>query len=139
MVHALSEIQRVLAPGGALIDLRPHADRWEVEVAAGGQSQEVGRVTDLAEGFEDDQAADESMESAAAQNWFRRERHESFPFFYYWDSPNEMQEYVEQDWEGIVSIEDELWKKIRSTWATANAEARLRVRVKMLITCWKKI
>ncbi|HEY5268876.1 MAG TPA: hypothetical protein VII97_00945 [Anaerolineales bacterium] len=35
MVHALEEIQRVLAPGGTLLDLRPLADCWPVEIVLG--------------------------------------------------------------------------------------------------------
>ena len=41
MVHALEEIRRVLLPGGILIDLRPLADRWRVEVVSGAGIQEM--------------------------------------------------------------------------------------------------
>ncbi len=138
MVHALSEIQRVLAPDGILIDLRPLADRWPIEVASRREAREAGRLTDLEIGLEDDRAANESMHQAESQGWFLREREEFFPFFYYWDSPNEMREYLDEEWSDFMAVDEEVWKTIRSMWAVADADARLRIRVKMLITRWKK-
>ena len=78
------------------------------------------------------------MSEAIAQKWYTLERKDFFPFFYYWDSPNEMQEYIQEEWEDFARIDDEQWSSIRSIWAVANADARLRIRVKMLITRLKK-
>jgi len=139
MVHALNEIRRVLAPDGILIDLRPLAANWPIEVATSQDFLEAGRLSDSATGLEDDQAANESMAKAEAQEWFIRQREEFFPFFYYWDSPNEMKEYVDEHWADFIAVDETIWKNIRSRWAVANADARLRVRVKMLITRWKKL
>ena len=49
-----------------------------------------------------------------------------------------MKEYIDDDWEDFISVDEATWKNIRSTWAVANADARLRIRVKMMITRWKK-
>ena len=138
MVHALSEIHRALAPDGIMIDLRPLAGNWPVEVASNREVREAGRASDMPVGLEDDQAANWSVEQAASQDWFVREREELFPFFYYWDSPNEMQAYIEEEWADFITIEEDVWRNIRSLWAVADADARLRVRLKMLITRWKK-
>ena len=61
MVHALREIWRVLAPEGVLLDLRPIADRWPIEVetfrrnvSTVGESQAAGRVEDLPAQLADD-------------------------------------------------------------------------------------
>jgi hypothetical protein len=139
MVHALNEIQRVLAPNGILIDLRPLAGSWPIEVASAREIKEAGHASDMPAGVEDDQAANQAVQQAAEQKWFRREREEFFPFFYYWDSPNEMKEYIDDEWEDFISVDEDTWMSIRSMWAVANADARLRIRVKMLITRWKKI
>src|SRR5574341_717078 len=138
MVHALNEIHRVLAPDGVLIDLRPLAGNWPVEVASNREVKAAGRVSDMPTGLEDDQAANRSVAQAASQGRFAREREEFFPFFYYWDSPNEMQDYIEEEWADFITIDENVGKDIRSLWAVADADARLRVRVKMLITRWKK-
>jgi SAM-dependent methyltransferase len=139
MVHALNEIRRVLAPDGILIDLRPLAGSWPIEVESSRETKEAGHVSDLPEGLQDDRAANASIAKAAEQKWFIREREEFFPFFYYWDSPNEMKEYIDEQWVDFITVDEDAWKNIRSMWAVADADARLRVRVKMMITRWKKV
>jgi hypothetical protein len=139
MVHALSEIRRVLVRDGILMDLRPLAGGWPIEVASAREIIEAGRAADMPVGVADDQAANQAIGQAAEQKWFIREREEFFPFFYYWDSPNEMKEYIDDEWEDFISVDEDTWRSIRSMWAVANADARLRVRVKMMITRWKKI
>ncbi len=129
----------MLKPQGTLIDLRPLAGNWPVDVVSGRSSQEAGRVSDLAAGLEDDAAANQTMARAAEQDWFRRESEELFPFHYYWDSPNEMKAYIEEEWEDFVHISDNVWKSARSLWTLGGAESRLRVRVNMLITRWEKV
>jgi hypothetical protein len=138
MVHALQEIHRVLVSQGTLIDVRPLAGNWPVEVVSGRTAQEAGRVSDLAAGLEDDAAANQTLAEAAKQNWFRRESEELFPFNYYWDSPDEMKAYIDEEWEDFIDISPEVWKNLRSLWTVGGAEARLRVRLNMLITRWQK-
>jgi hypothetical protein len=138
MVHALEEIHRVLKPTGMLIDLRPIADRWPVEVVASGEILAAGRVSDLKQGLEDDEAANQAMDTAARAGWFLCEREEHFALNIYWDTPTEMQQYIEEEWTEFVQIDDATWKNVRAIWATANADARPRIRLKMLITKWRK-
>ena len=121
-----------------MIDLRPLAGSWPIEVASAREIKEAGRASEMSVGMEDDQAANQAIAYAAEQKWFVREREEFFPFFYYWDSPNEMKEYIDEDWEDFISVDEATWKNVRSMWAVADADARLRIRVKMMITRWKK-
>ena len=138
MVHALSEIHRVLAPDGILIDLRPLLDEWPLEVVTMSDRQKAGRTVDLAEPLSDDRAANQAVSEIEKRGWFVREREENFPFNYYWDTPKEMQEYLDETWDDVIHIEDETWKRLKSLWAVANADARVRIQLKMLITRWKK-
>jgi len=138
MVHALHEIHRLLAPGGILIDLRPLADNWPVEVKSNRETMKSGRVDDLPAGLEDDKAANESISHVSAEGLFVHDQEDFFSFFYYWDSPKEMQEFIDDDWADFIRIDEEVWKKIRSMWAVADADARVRVRVKMMINRWRK-
>ncbi|MFH1186277.1 MAG: hypothetical protein V1755_14760 [Chloroflexota bacterium] len=139
MVHALEEIWRVLVAGGALIDLRPLTDLWPVEVVALRGSEEAGRVTALPQGLADDAAANSAMSDGERCGLFKCQREEFFPFHYSWDSPNDMQEYVEEEWADSIGVDEAVWARIRSLWALADADARVRVRLKMLITRWVKV
>src|SRR5258707_450223 len=98
MVHALEEIQRVLVPNGILIDLRPLADNWRVEVVSLREVKRTGRVEDLPEQTNGDLAANEAMKEVEKRGWFKREQDELFPFIYSWDTPSEMEEFVKEDW-----------------------------------------
>ena len=138
MVHALQEILRVLTREGTLIDLRPLAGNWPVEVVSRRAVHEVGRVTDLPQGLDDDAAANRTIARAADDGWFVREKEEMFPLYYYWDSPKALEDYVEENWSDFVSIDQDVYRRLRSVWALADADARVRVRANMLITRWRK-
>ena len=137
MVHALSEIRRVLMPDGILIDLRPVLDRWQIEVASIRESRGTGRMQDIPVGLADDEAANQSVARAAQDGWFTREQEDFFSFIYSWDSPKEMEAWIEEEWEGFIGLDEETRQATRSAWATADADARVQVKVKMLITRWR--
>jgi hypothetical protein len=139
MVHALSEIRRTLKSNGILIDLRPVESNWSVEIASSTGYQASGRLTDLPIAVADDEAAFKAMREVESKGWFVKKAEEEFAFFYYWDTPSEMKEFMDEEWEGFEKLEDEVLEKTKSLWAMANADARVRVRVKMLITRWEKI
>ena len=139
MVHALEEARRVLVARGELIDLRPLADRWVVEVASARGSEEAGRLTDLPQGLADDAAANGAMAHGEAVRLFQRDREEHFPLHYVWDSPKEMQDYLQGEWADFIDISEDVLQRLRSIWAVADADARVRVRAKMLITRWSKV
>jgi hypothetical protein len=134
MVHALEEIRRVLVPGGILIDIRPLADRWPVEVGSTGSFKQTGRVTDLPVQVDGDVAANQAMREATARGWFEREQEGLFPFLYSWDTPSEMEEFIAEDWADFVQLDEPAKMATRAVWASAEAEARVQVRVQILIT-----
>ena len=76
------------------------------------------------------------MHEAESRGWFARQGEAEFPFFYYWDTPSELKEFMETEWEGFEKLEQASLDAVSSAWATANADARIRIRVKMLITKW---
>lgn len=139
MVHALSEIRRVLAPGGFFLDLRPLGDRWPIEVISARETRETGRLYDLPLGVEDDTAANQAMADAESRGWFRREREQFFLLHYVWDSASEMEKWVDEEWENFVGLGEEARRATRSAWALGDADSQVRVRMKMLLTRWKKL
>ncbi len=138
MVHALEEILRTLKPDGILIDLRPVESNWPVEVSSSAGVQESGRLTDLPAALADDEAAFYAMREAESRSWVVKKKEEEFVFYYYWDTPSEMKEFMEVEWDGFEKLEEDVYQKTKSLWVSANADARIRVRVKMLITKWDK-
>lgn len=139
MVHALEEIKRTLVPYGLLIDLRPLLRGWPVEIAWENGHREVGRLRDLPEGLSDDEAANRAMDEAGRRKWFTFEAGERFSLFYSWDTANEMEEFVREEWDGFVQLDETVSQAAKSAWAVANAEARVRVRASMLVNRWKKV
>jgi hypothetical protein len=139
MVHALSEIHRVLMPDGILIDMRPLADRWRVEVISGRGFEETGRADDLPDQLNADTASNGAMQEAETRGWFKRELEEFFPFFYVWDTPSEMEEFISEEWTDFAELREEVKKSTRSAWALGDADTQVRIRVKVLISSWKKL
>lgn len=139
MVHALDEIRRTLKPNGVLLDLRPVEDNWQVEVVSSTGWQAAGRLSDLPAAVEDDEAAFHAMREAESNGWYVREKEKEFDFFYYWDTPSEMKEFMESEWEDFEKLEESVYRKTSSLWVSAGGDARVRVRVKMLITLWNKL
>lgn len=138
MVHALDEIRRVLKPNGILIDLRPVESNWSVEIVSSAGYQAAGRLSDLPAAVADDEAAFKAMREVESNGWYIKKEEKEFAFFYYWDTPSEMKEFMEDEWEDFEKLEESVYKKASSLWASANADARMRVRVTMLITKWEK-
>lgn len=139
MVHALSEIYRVLVPDGILIDLRPVSDHWRVEVVSARETREIGHVTDLPLGLEDDNAANQAMSNAEVNSWFKRESEEFFPIHYVWDTASEMEKWIDEEWENFIGLDEKTRRATRSAWALGDGDSRVRVRVKMFLTSWKAI
>ena len=138
MVHALSEIHRVLAPGGVLIDLRPLADNWPVEVVSLREVKRTGRVLDLPEQTGGDVASNDAMQEVERRGWFTREQQELFSFMYAWDTPSEMEQFVNEDWEGFIDLDEETKRATRAAWAVADAEGRVRIRMNVWIAKYRK-
>ncbi len=136
MVHALSEIRRVLVPDGILIDLRPVLDRWQIEVLSAREVRETGRVQDFSIGLADDEAANRTVSQASNNGWFTRDQEEFFSYDYSWDTPSEMEEWIATEWEDFIAMDEETKQSTRSAWALGDADTRVRLRVKMLITRW---
>ena len=139
MVHALDEVRRVLAPDGILIDLRPLADNWRVEVVSLREVKRTGRVEDLPVQTNGDVAANAAIQAAEKRGWFKREQDELFPLFYSWDTPSEMEEFVDDDWSDFVGMEEDTRRATRSAWAVADGDSRVRVRVEILIARLRKL
>ena len=137
MVHALREIWRVLAPGGTLIDLRPLSARWPVEVVVNHHATVAGLVDD-SPGAPLDTAANESLAQAAREGLFTREQENSFKYLWYWDTPDEMKAYLEENWAPDAILPDEVLAEARRLMSKTGEGGRARIRLHMIISAWRK-
>jgi hypothetical protein len=49
-----------------------------------------------------------------------------------------MEQWIDEEWTNFISLGDEARRATRSAWALGDADSRVRVRAKMLITRWRK-
>ena len=139
MVHALQEVRRALVPDGILIDLRPLANQWPLEIMVDGQATLAGPVDD-SPALPDDLAANSAIAQAGRDGWFGREREGTFDFLWYWDSLAEMEVCLESDpsWAGFASLPAETAARAHSLLANTPEGAQVRLRLRMLIARWRK-
>ncbi len=138
MVHALEEIRDSLVHHGVMIDLRPLADSWPIEIVLGEKIVQVGLVTDLPSGPAGDQAANDAMETANRLGWFNQRGTRVFPFNYYWDSLEEMTAHVKEKWADFAVIKPNVIRAARSVLREVESGYRIRIRLKMFLSCWEK-
>jgi hypothetical protein len=138
MVHALQEVHRVLVSDGVLVDVRPAGESAVVEVVSARESVWVGEARQVASERTHDHAANAALERALRDEWFRREQADRFAYSYYWDSPKEMESYIEEEWAEAYTIEAEVWARLRSAWAVADGDARLRLQLSISRTIWRQ-
>lgn len=138
-LDALSEIQRLLKPNGIFIDLQAFESNWQVEIQDGVQYQVAGRLNDAPDGIAHDEGANRALREVESKKWFIKENEKEFDIFYYWDTPSEMKEFMESEWEDFEKLSDDVYRITNSLWVSARADARVRMRVRMTISLWKKL
>ena len=138
-MHALNEIRRILVPNGILIDLRPIQGYRIVEVVSGDEVQEIGHIQDFPVCLAEYAASNQAIQESKSRSWFVKEAGDEFFLFYYWDTPSEMKEYIDTEWEHSRKLEDHVYQTAQSIWAVSDADARLRAKMNMLIHRWRKV
>jgi len=137
MVHALRETCRVLRPGGLLIDLRPIVSHPPVDVLGGDQAILAGRLDDSSDSA-DAIACDRTLRLAVEQRWLQRLAMEAFSYSMYWDTPEQMLEYVTAHW-GEVQVPEDVVVRAQRLADVAVPPVRVRIRLTMSITSYVKI
>ena len=93
MVDALNETKRVLRSGGVLIDYRPTVDSSPIEVVRSDTSVMVGAVDD-SNASSDNAAATAAIQGMVEAGVFAVNYVSRFEVAYYWDSLEEMSDYL---------------------------------------------
>ena len=137
MVHALREACRVLRPGGLLIDLRPIVSHPPVDVLGGGQVAPAGRLDDSSDAA-DAAACERTLRLAVEQRWLQPHETDAFGYSMYWDTLEQMLEYVTANW-GEVQVPEDVVVRAQQLADVAVRPVRVRVRLTMSIAGYVKI
>jgi hypothetical protein len=145
MVHALAECRRVLTTGGLLIDLRPFAGNWPLDVVGrprrpGGhppQARTAGTLDDSQE-RPDDEAANVALTGALRAGWFVEEGATTFEYAWYWDSLAELEAYIAERWATVMRVPAQTRRAVVRLLAAAGPGACLRLRRGMLIGRYRR-
>ena len=137
MVHALREACRVLRPGGLLIDLRPIVSQPPVEGLGGDQVAPAGRLDDSSDSA-DAAACEQALHLAVAQEWLQPHKTDALSYSMYWDTPEQMLEYVTANW-GEVLVPEDVVVRAQQLADVAVRPVRVRIRLTMSIAGYVKI
>ncbi len=138
MVHALEQIWEALAPDGVLIDLRPVAARWPLDILAERRVLRAGRVDD-SPNAPDDRAADAAIRAAVRRGLFRRVAQATFPFDYVWDSVTEMTEHVTTNWHDCAVLKPGLLKRAQRLEGEVPGETHVRITLRMILRTYHRL
>lgn len=137
-MHALERIWRALAPKGVLVDVRPIAARWPLEVVTPVRVQRAGRVDD-SPSLADDRAADRALRVIERRGLLRRSQRAVFSLAYVWDSLEEMQAYVAERWEGCAVLPHAVIERAARLSQAGAEPARVRIVLRMVISAYEKL
>jgi hypothetical protein len=137
MVHALAESWRVLRVGERMVDLRPMASGWPVEIVSRDAQTLVGRVDDQMRTVVDN-ISNEAVAETVRRGWFEKESEDRFEFAYYWDTVDAMSTYVETEWGYDAFLPENVLSEAHRLVKEADEGVQIRVRRTMLIASYRK-
>ncbi len=138
MVHALEQIWHALRPNGLLIDVRPIAARWPMEILASGRVLRAGRIDDSPNAA-DDRAANAAMRASLRRGFYRPVARAAFPFDYVWDSVAELSEYVTANWEGCAILQPRLLARAHRLERGVHEEKKVRITMRMILHTYLRL
>ena len=130
MVDALTEIWRVLVPGGSLLDWRDVPVSWPLEIISSGEAQLAGNA-DISSRIQKHRSADESLDKMLDEGWFEIQSKNSFSCAWYWDTLDEAKDNLKK------TVPEEVWKEANILIQNEKAD-RVRLRRIMGISVYRK-
>ncbi len=127
----------MLAPGGALIDIRPYSNNPALEILSGQAVYQAGQIDDSL-GLPADLAADQAVQKLVARGAFLKLQEGRFPLAYYWQSLPEFQAYILEKWADSSRLPEEVLLKAQVQVAAARGPIQIRIQREMLLACYQK-
>jgi len=101
MVHALQTIQRLLKPGGFLIDIHPSTSRPEIIARTQAGTQFIGYLEETDDLIEYVQA-EAALEQSIREGIFRLEYRDQFTFTNYTETIQSLKNYLSEKWKDAI-------------------------------------
>lgn len=125
--------------GGRLIDLRPYKSEWPIEIVSRDKQILAGRLDENQNGLSDDEASDNAISEVIQRGWFKEESKEFFEYAYYWDTVDQMNEYVKTEWSNLAIIPTNVLSNAHRIARVAGEQVQIRIRRIMLIARYRKM
>lgn len=138
MVHALKESWRVLKGGGWLVDIRPYSLNPPVEVIVNATAQIAGPI-DSSAGIPDDEAADNAIKAVIKEGMYSKREEGGFKFAYYWDTLEQMMDYIEERWSDSNHIPQDTLERAERLTSDQQSAYQMRIRSNLKIRRYKKL
>jgi hypothetical protein len=136
MVHALAESWRVLAAEGTLIDIRPYLGNMRLEVLS-EQGDRLAGLADDSALVSDYKAVMRTLDQGVRDGRFFKEEEQFFDFAYYWDTLEDFEVYVQENWVNR-RVPKKLLRKARKMEVDAEGSTRIRIRDERVIARYRK-
>lgn len=138
MVDALSDAWRVLVDGGTLLDLRPFAGEYPLDILTRDGAIPVGK-NDTTCRAEDDAAADAAVRHVAREGLFAARSRVEFDIEIVWDTVDDLERWVSTRTSTRVTPSyEQLEHAYRRAAARSQVRPRLRTTRRLLLAAYER-
>ena len=117
--------------------MRPYKSEWPVEIVSRDTQILTGRL-DVNKENSDDAASDNAVSEVIKKGWFEKESKDFFEYSYYWDTVDQMNEYVNTEWSNSVIMPENVLSIARRITRVAGEQVQIRIRRTMHIARYRK-
>jgi hypothetical protein len=138
MVNALSDAWRVLVNNGTLLDLRPLAAKYQLELVTPAAAIPIGH-TDTTARSEDDAAANAAVAWAVDEGLFASRSRVEFDIEILWESVSDLERYMmTRASTRVTPSYEELERSYQSAAVGSNARPRLRASRRVMLAAFDR-
>ena len=133
-MNALTNLRRVLRPGGRIHDVQPDAaGHREALVKIDGRETNVGSVNWASEFVDSMQKARLALDECVGNGLFRRGDEQEFLFREYYDTEDSWQETLGEIYVGTLSVDEDMMRQARDLMPEGRSEIVTEEGVRALV------
>lgn len=138
MVDALREAWRVLRPSGQLLDLRPYAAPWRLEISGQAATRTAGFI-DGSLKKRDDIACDAALDHMLNAGYFRKETMVLTDHPYFFSTLPAFLTYLATHWPDTARLLPETQRALMLLWPGSGRGAHIVVRRPLLLGIYRRL